>query len=695
MKTIFHIPPIPILSILLLLTFFTEIVFGEEEKKNNESTENAKTTTTTTIKILTKKLDVPEIINSEDWEVNYQSIMNEYFREMNASDDDLKGVELEFSFYDYGTVGNSSLGLQFDYLNDVAESLWGGDYDMVIIDDRTLFSEISYMESDWIEFFLYSRKPSVDLLVNLSKNDIEKDRSLEFNDPKAMKDARYRGALYGLPYELDFDLLYYATENPKSKKLAETMQDLTWDAFIEEVFPDPIKISLSEDHNMLNFFVEYAYTRYNLTEDYDPNYFHVFYNDTAESFYQSFYDLVSNYTEGDMLETLMLTQDEAMASFLHGDSLFFKGKASHHAMLQDISTQAYGMTLPPRHFSVVTEKFLVINQFSPIDPKVLVKAAGQLTSKAMQRLRAEKFGSIPTFDMSQRESDPDIESYCQSHETLCHYLGTMNRLYVKDLFTLKYSPPFYEIIVLLVPIIKTYLREYNLPKMIFSFKNINELITFGLGIYGVLAYVFTIAIALCTSFMAFLVYKYRKHPYLKVISPSFCIMIIIGCTLSSLKILQNLPPYSELRAKFDLIYTTVSTNLIYIPMFSVTYRIYRIHNTSTVLSRALTNKNLMIGTTVAIAISVIFRLCAMFTQEFYCLPFGSLRSPRFPEWMYTNRDQFNKYYETYLQIIVSWLVWYGWNIYKSIIILLNKHYPYIESFLFYLLSYNHNHILYR
>eukprot|EP00833_Pecoramyces_ruminatium_P017350 jgi/Orpsp1_1/1191382/evm.model.d7180000085319.1 len=63
----------------------------------------------------------------------------------------------------------------------------------------------------------------------------------------------------------------------------------------------------------------------------------------------------------------------------------------------------------------------------------------------------------------------------------------------------------------------------------------------------------------------------------------------------------------------------------------------------------------MIGTTVAIAISVIFRLCAMFTQEFYCLPFGSLRSPRFPEWMYTNRDQFNKYYETYLQIIVSWL----------------------------------------
>jgi len=630
--------------IILILSLFTINVFGEKESSP------------TIIKILTKLPDVIQVIDLEDWKNNYQWKMNEYFKKINESDADLKDVTLEFAYYDYGVVGNSSLGLQFNYLNDVISSISNGEYDMVIMDERSLFSELSFMESDWIEYYLLTRRPSIDNFVNFSEKKIETQFPLDFNDPKILKDARYQGDLYGLPYELDFDLLFYERENLKAKNLVETMEHHTWDTLVHEIFPDPLKISLGEDNNMLNFFVEYAYNHYNLTKAYDPDYFHAFYNDTAEGFYQSFYDLVSNYTNNDMYKTLMLSQDEALQSFLHGESIFFKGKASYSSLIQNISDKPIGSSLPPKHISAMTEKFLMVSKFSSIDQKILIKAAGQLTSKEMQLLRANEFGSIPTFDVFQKDKDPDLSSYCQTHEELCHYLETMHRVYVKDVFSLKYSSPFYEIIVLLVPIIKTYLREYNIPKMIFSFKNINELITFNLGLYGILAKIFIAIIAIISIIMIVLVYKHRNHPYLKLISPMFCIMILIGCTLNMVKIYQIFPPYSIVLAKMMFIISIIGTNLIYIPMISVTYRIYRIHSSNSILPSAFTNRNLIIGTFIAISVSVIYGFVVIFTQEFYYLPFGSLRSPRFPEWLYTKKEKLYLYYKTYLQFIFIFIL---------------------------------------
>ncbi|KAG4085553.1 hypothetical protein H8356DRAFT_861673, partial [Neocallimastix lanati (nom. inval.)] len=148
-----------IIIVLLLTTIFIK-ANGEEDAK------------TIIIQILTKKPDMPDKVYNKQWEIEYQSKINQFFMEKTShldSDLNLQNVKLNFTFYDFGVIGRSDLGLQFDYLNNVAESLWASEYDMVILDERTLFCEVSLMESEWVEFYLNTRKPYDDLLVNLSK----------------------------------------------------------------------------------------------------------------------------------------------------------------------------------------------------------------------------------------------------------------------------------------------------------------------------------------------------------------------------------------------------------------------------------------------------------------------------------------------------------------------------------------------
>eukprot|EP00833_Pecoramyces_ruminatium_P003692 jgi/Orpsp1_1/1177724/evm.model.c7180000062598.1 len=187
--------------------------------------------------------------------------------------------------------------------------------------------------------------------------------------------------------------------------------------------------------------------------------------------------------------------------------------------------------------------------------------------------------------------------------------------------------------------------------MLFVFKNMHELITYGLGIYGVFSYVFIGLIATLFFIAIYLVYINRENPYLKVISPIFCNMIIFGCVLGMIMPLRLLPPYSHFKIKLFSVLKVFGQNLIYIPMFAITYRIYTIFRSKTFLSKKLNNKRLFIGISIVISISVFYRFIVVLVSEHYYYPFGSINSPRYPDDGYKGSEIHDRIHQIYFYII--------------------------------------------
>jgi len=608
-----------------------------------------------TINILTLQPGMPETLDALAWEINYENLMNKYFAELAASNPSLADMKLSFGFYEYEPVNRTTAAVYFRYLQDIFDGIEYGDYDLIIFDDRTLFNEISFMETDWIQYYFTYSQPSLEFSTDLT--DATKNINFDIFDPRIIEDGKYRGKLYGLPYEMDFDVLYYKESNAKAKNLVQNMQSITWDEVVSNLLPaDNLNIGLGNDHDLLNLFIEYVANHYELNKDVDPKFYEVFYNEESVNLYTSFYEFVMNYSLNDIVNgTLYLSQDEAYKNFMENKSTFFKARASDNALFQtpikdanSNSTDAVNVSFPPKNFSTVMEKFLIVNTRSPKDKKMLTDAAILLTSKEMQLFRAEHFGTIPAFDYSKKDVDPDVQSYCKTHSDLCNIMSTVNRLYLKDVFKSEYSVPLFEIVALLPVNIKKYLKNNDIDLITFSMNNAHDLITNQLGIFGVLSYVIISVFAIAAFVVMYLVYKHKNHPYLKVISPMFCNMIILGCTMNMVKVLQHLPPYSVNKAKFSLMFETLCTNLIYIPMFAVTYRIFKIFKAKSFISRTLNNTRLFIIIVVLILLSLVYRGFIVYKEEFFYLPFGSVKDPRFPEWSYTNYEKYNGVYQTYM-----------------------------------------------
>eukprot|EP00833_Pecoramyces_ruminatium_P014270 jgi/Orpsp1_1/1188302/evm.model.d7180000063756.2 len=709
----------------------------------------------TTIKILTKSPDMPETLNAEVWEENYNKLINEYFTEKTP----FKDVEILFDFYEYEPVNNSRSSIFFDYIQDVTAFLEEGEYDMLLLDDKMLFIEESFMETDWIFYYHNEhRKLTTEFFMDLSS--YTKDQDLSFNNKKLLNHARKDGGLYALPYDMDFDVLYYKDDNAIAKNMASKMESIYWDDVVHELLPsNPLKISLGDDNDLLNLFSEYTVSHYDI--DGDPEFYKMFYNETADEFYKSFREFIYTYA-GNYNDTLGISLDDAYGFFMNGTSTFFKGKASHYSLLTtttttnnnndnngngngnmntsntdnittnnnantDANTNAKAnantnanpnantntnandnantnakintkssnnvnsntngnangnakrdielnptvnnndinninkpvnsqvqLCLPPKHISAFTGNYLAVNNYSTLDKKLLVDVAVFLTSKDMQVFRAVNFGKVPSFDMSKKTTDKDIENYCLFQADICNAVESMKDLDIKKVFKSKYSVPFYEVEVILpVKIRKSLIINNDLESIKFNFENMHELLTEHLGIYGTIAYVFTIAMAILFFVIIYLVYKNRNHPYLKVISPMFCIIILFGCTLNMFKGFQNLPPFFEMKPKIILIYEAFCINMIFVPMFAVTFRIYRIFKSETIITRALTNKRLGVITVLLMSVGIIFRCYIVYKDEFYYLPFGSINQPRYPEATYKGNEKFDQIYQTYLYTIVS------------------------------------------
>jgi len=642
--------------ILFLLCFLIKVYGQENENENIEDgdEEIEDEYDPYMINILMRSPDLEEVRDVEEWEVMYSNMINDYIVEKNKDNELLRNYTINFTFFDYPGINPTGGSIHFKYW---MESIFGIDdlfYDMVILDDKTLLSEIAFMESEYM-LLLEHRHPSYEILLDLFKY-IKMD-NLTYNDPSILNNGIYKKGLYGLPYEFDFDVLYYNNANDNVKQISKEMGNLTWDKLLKALNeltpPSNLRIGLGDDHEFLHFLIEYTNNQYELSKDYDPNFFNIFVNETATEVFTSFYNYMNTYTNGNVTDSLRISADESYFSFLNNESAFFKGRASHNLLFRSDGEEQPPMLLPPKDISAVTEKFLCVSSSSEKDPQVLSTIALQLTSKDMQLYRSKHFGSIPTFDLSKKDSDSDIKEYCQTNSLICNYIEKMKRIDIKKIFVTKYGSPFFEVIALAPKFLRNNFMDNNIDNVIFYFKNMKYFVTDNLGAITVFTYIFIVLFSLLGFVIMFYIYKLKNHPYIKVVSPIFCSLIVFGSILSMIKILVNLPPYTIFKAKMFFCISTLSVNLVYVPMFAVTYRIYVIFKSSTFMAKTLTNKRLLIFIVSVISIVTIYRTIIAFTTEFYFLPFGSLRETRFPEAIATYPDFHDTIYHVYLYIIVS------------------------------------------
>ncbi|ORX77385.1 hypothetical protein BCR32DRAFT_270674 [Anaeromyces robustus] len=609
---------------------------------------------TNTVNILIRNPDLPEFLMVEDeiWQSFYESTINQYFEETEMKNPLLNDVEFSFSFLNYTPSDSNYTDQYWEHEMYIIDSIIAGDFDLLILDERILFSEISFMETFYLEYYV-GREPSKKNLLNLSPYFDKKKTQLSFHDPKILKDGYIDDQLYALPYEMDFDLLYYRHKDDVSNDLVKKMESLTWNEFVSTIIDElnyPLEMAISYDDDLINFLIEYTSNTYNLTKTYDPDYFKVFYNETGKELLYSFRNIVEKYTHDSVEDSLYITLDDALIDFINGESTFFKGKASHHNLFNETSSISF--TLPPRYISAKYNKYLVINKNSNINKDLLVDIALELTSENMQLYRAKNFGSIPTFDFSKinknnlnnrnnnrnnKRDDDIINIYCEIEPDICTKILEMKPLYIKDIFKTKYAPAFFEIEYILPDFLRTYIAHDSEEERVTTiFKNIDHLILSDLGVFGVLSYIVASFFSIIFFIIMYLVYKYKEHPYLKVISPIFCNIIIFGCILDMTKILLDMPPYFPIKVHIAYLYDSISVNLIYLPMFMVTYRIYRIYQSKSFIMNSLNNKRLLMILGIIISVNLLYKISVLITSDFYYSTYNYISSSRFPMWLFTN-----------------------------------------------------------
>ncbi|ORX50030.1 hypothetical protein BCR36DRAFT_352923, partial [Piromyces finnis] len=604
--------------------------------------------------------------SSKNWYFDYdkyKSALNGYFTEKVKDNEKLKDYEIDFYFYHYEPMANGYSTVAFNYMNFLSKKLKEKNYDMAIVDDRTLFSEMSLIESDWVRTNVGYRYPSLELFHDLSKYIDMK--VLEFHDPKSLSYGIYEKKLIGIPYENDFNVFYYRHEKLYSKayndtqELINNMESYTWDDLTEKLKNNeqPQTIPTREADDLLNFFVEYTSNKFNLSPDYDPDHMKLFYNNTSTSLYVELRDFIKSYIKYQE-EIYNYNLYSAFNDYMKGDSTFFKARASYNFIFKKLkyNNADLPMTPLPKHQSVTNHKLLVANKYSDIKPEILAEIALILTDKKIQLLRADEFGCIPTFDFTKKDSDEDMQTYCNDNPVICSIMEKTKKLYIRDIFKSKYMVPFYEILCLLPLKIKTFFEKRDIDNLKLTFQNMNELITSDMGLYGVLSIFITVLTIVFCFFVIFMTYRLRDHPYIKVISPVFCNLIVGGCVLNMIKLLKYIPSYSIAKIKIFVVIEALGTNLIYIPMFAVAYRIYRIFKTKSFMSNKLDNKRLFFSIMIAISIAVIYKVVIIFTCKFFYEAIGSNGYSRIPVGEYSNYQSLNKVYQAYLGFVFIALI---------------------------------------
>eukprot|EP00833_Pecoramyces_ruminatium_P008112 jgi/Orpsp1_1/1182144/evm.model.c7180000080068.1 len=395
---------------------------------------------------------------------SYESTLNNYF---NNSNFNYKNFSLYY--YDQGLTSCK---------NSLIKEWKNGEYDMMILDDQLLFSEKALFESKKIMEEFKTRKPTEDYLLNLSN--LIKDNDLSFNNPRVLKDGYWDENLYAIPYEINFDVLYY--KNTSSlKNIFNNIKSLTWDDFLASFKSEIIEkenkiiINMRNYDELLKGFVEYINNFYEFSSEYSPEFYKLFYNEKADNLFSSFRNFTLNYTNFNNATNIC---GDYSTNFYKNNLHFIKEKISNYKnVYPDPSTsEEISISLPPKNISILSELYVVINKYSKVDINILIETSIQLNSKYFQIYKAEHFGSIPTFDISQKDHDTEIKFYCSKYTDICNIIENIQPIYMKDVFKSKYSRPYFEIKNSLPYYLESFI-ENNERNIINIFENIFELKT--------------------------------------------------------------------------------------------------------------------------------------------------------------------------------------------------------------------------
>jgi len=268
--------------------------------------------------------------------------------------------------------------------------------------------------------------------------------------------------------------------------------------------------------------------------------------------------------------------------------------------------------------------------------------ARELVSKDFQLFKAEKFGSIPTFDVQQRTQDSTIDAYFSANANITEFLEEMNPIDIKEMFDSKYGAPYMEIRLLLPQAIKSFIHNNNYENITDVFENTRNLVmqrSENKNTSFIVLYIAMFLFSFFSLYVMFLLHKYRNHPNLKVFSSGLCNLVILGYLLNIIVTpFFKMQDPTLLKCHVEYVYETIMTNLLVLPLLAITFRIYAIyHNKSKLVnSNKLDNKHLytyiliFMGTMTLLVLGI-----SSIILKFYIKSYGSIESYRIATCDYT------------------------------------------------------------
>eukprot|EP00833_Pecoramyces_ruminatium_P017929 jgi/Orpsp1_1/1191961/evm.model.d7180000089644.1 len=187
-----------------------------------------------TINVLITRPDIDESNNYLD---RYNKFVKDYILSKKIENStEIPNVDIKFSYcninpldgetiYTVYNFQNSPRYVDIDYVrnsNCTITELKNSNYDLVIIDEKLLYSDISFLRNIVIEGSLLIRNIN-DYFEDFNHFNI--NNSIKHHDDELLKkgylnnSANDQKYLFGLPYELDYDLIYYYDEAESQKDL--------------------------------------------------------------------------------------------------------------------------------------------------------------------------------------------------------------------------------------------------------------------------------------------------------------------------------------------------------------------------------------------------------------------------------------------------------------------------------------------
>jgi ABC-type glycerol-3-phosphate transport system substrate-binding protein len=110
-------------------------------------------------------------------------------------------------------------------------------FDFMVMDDRIFFDDIGIMSATYVPYYVNIDYPSLTLLMDYK--DYINDEEMDFHNPKQYKEGKYDGHIYGLPFDIDFEGLYYHNDDEKAISIVENIGYKTWDDLVDELKSPP------------------------------------------------------------------------------------------------------------------------------------------------------------------------------------------------------------------------------------------------------------------------------------------------------------------------------------------------------------------------------------------------------------------------------------------------------------------------